>query len=118
MLTLTSLRGVDDFVGDTSRGRINSKRLIDLALIRLLGTEGRDEINGAIEEDKAVDLSVSRSSSRGILNELAALLLLTETIEDERRDVSLRILVLDTAVDGLKPVDGVLHIYLVCVIIC
>lgn len=47
----------------------------------------------------------------------ALLSLVLQSVVDQRRDVTLRVLVLDLSVDGLQPVDGVLHVDLVCVVV-
>lgn len=111
------LSWIDDSIWDARISRLNHEGLIKLSLIILLNTEWWDQIYGSVKYDHTVNLSVPTASSSLLLDQLSTLSLLNQTLNDQRGDVTLCILVLDLSIDSFKAIDRILHVHLVRVII-
>ena len=74
---ITFLRGnlcrVDNPVRNFSVTSMYAESLIKLSFIVLLHTEGRDEVNGSVKQNQAVDFSVCISTRGRVLYQLASL---------------------------------------------
>ena len=75
-------RRVDNTILDISVAAIDAKCFIDLPLVVLLDQEGRDRIDGSVEENHAVNLCICVASSCRVRNQLSSLDLVSESLVD------------------------------------